>query len=340
VTPVLSLDLSVVIVSWNVCALLRDCLKSVTGAQWDRPQSATSSVDSAQPEGLVFSNDTPKTDRRSLTTEVIVVDNGSSDGSVEMVRSEFPQVTLIANPENLGFPTGNNQGITAAQGRYVMLLNPDTKVLGDAFPTLVHYMDAHPDVGLVGPQLLYPDGQVQSSRRRFPTLGTLFFESTWLAPLAPSSLLDRYYVLDQLDNAVLDVDWVTGAAMLARREAVQQVGGLDEGFFMYSEELDWCRRIKGAGWRVVYLPTARIVHYVGKSSEQAVAARHINFQRSKIRYARKYHSRRIAALLRLYLFGLYTSQLGFELFKGAAGHKRALRWQRARVYWQVLKSGL
>jgi GT2 family glycosyltransferase len=304
-------DLSVVIVNWNVASLLRACLASLI--------PATS---------------------QSFDVEVIVVDNASSDDSVVMVNTEFPQVTLIANRDNRGFAGGNNQGIAAADGRYVMLLNPDTEVLGDTLVTLVNYMDDHPDVGLVGPQLLFPDQQVQSSRRRFPTLGTLFFESTWLEALAPRTLLERFYVLDQPDDAVLDVDWITGADMLARREAIQQVGGLDEDFFMYSEELDWCRRIKAAGWRVVYQPAARVIHHVGKSSAQAVPERHINFQRSKIHYTRKYHGQRFAAVLRVYLLMLYIWQLGLEMVKGVAGFKRPLRWQRVAAYWQVLKSGL
>jgi N-acetylglucosaminyl-diphospho-decaprenol L-rhamnosyltransferase len=289
---------------------------------------------------LQSSQPTSQQTNQQISTEIIVVDNASTDGSVEMLSAEFPQATLIANADNRGFTVGTNQGIMAAQGRYILLLNPDTKVLGDALATLVRYMDAHPEVGVVGPQLLYPDGGVQSSRRRFPTLSTAFLESTWLESWAPRSLLRRYYVLDQPDEATLDVDWVTGAAMLARRETVEQVGGMDEGFFMYSEELDWCRRIKAAGWRVVYCPAAQIVHCEGKSSEQAVPARHINFQRSKVRYTRKYHGPRVAMALRLYLLGTYAWQLGFEFVKGMAGHKRALRWQRVRAYWQVLRSGL
>jgi GT2 family glycosyltransferase len=221
----------------------------------------------------------------------------------------------------------------------VLLLNADTKVLNDALAVLASYLDAHPDVGLVSPQLIYPDGSVQSSRRRFPTLLTLFLESTWLEALAPRSLLRRYYVQDQPDDATLDVDWTMGAAMLVRRE-ILQVGGMDEGFFMYSEELDWCRQIKQAGWRIVYHPEAQIIHYEGKSSEQAMPARHVNFQRSKIYYTRKYHGPRIAAALRLYLLSLYVWQLGMEMVKGVLGHKRELRWQRVRAYWQVLKSGL
>ncbi len=311
----MSPDLSVIVVNWNVRDLLRCCLASVL---YPHPHTPT------PPPSL----------------EIIVVDNASTDGSVEMIRAEFPQVSLIANADNRGFPAANNQGIAAAQGRYVLLLNPDTEIVGDALTTLVRYMDTHPDVGMVGPQLLHPNGCVQSSRRRFPTLATLFLESTWLESWAPRSLLRRYYFLDQPDDVTLDVDWITGAAMLTRREAIQQVGGLDESFFMYSEELDWCRRVKAAGWRVVYHPAAQVVHHVGQSSEQAVPARHINFQRSKIRYACKYHGPRVATALRLYLLGLYIWQLGLESGKWLVGHKRPLRAQRIAAYWQVLCSRL
>ena len=303
-------DLSIIIVNWNVRDLLRRCLLSL------------------------------QTGSSSLRVEVIVVDNGSTDGSVEMVRAEFPQVHLIANPDNRGFPAANNQGIKIAQGRYVLLLNPDTEVLGDALATMVGFADDHPDVGVVGPQLVNPDGSVQSSRRRFPTLATAFFESTWLQPYAPRRLLERYYVLDRPDDEVQDVDWVTGAALMARREAIEQVGPMDEGFFMYSEELDWCRRFREAGWRVVYLPMAQIVHHVGKSSEQVLPARHIHFQTSKVRYFRKYHGPLAAEVLRWFLLGNYAWQLGLEAAKWVVGHKRPLRAQRIGAYWQVLRSGL
>lgn len=307
----MNVDLSIVIVNWNVRDLLRSCVTSILASV---PASSN--------------------------PQIIVVDNASTDGSVAMMCTEFPQVTLIPNTENRGFTVGNNQGIEIAQGRYVLLLNADTEVLGDALPILTHYMDAHPDVGLVGPQLLFPDGQVQSSRRRFPTRTTLFLESTWLESLTPRSILERYYVLDRPDASITDVDWVTGAAMLIRRQVIRQVGGMDEGFFMYSEELDWCRRIKAAGWRVVYYPPAQIIHHEGKSSEQAVPERHINFQRSKIRYTGKYHGRGAAAALRCFLLATYSWQLGLEVIKGILRHKRALRRQRAKAYWQVLRSGL
>ncbi len=302
--------LSIVIVNWNVRDLLRRCLSSILA------------------------------DSPSRTLEIIVVDNGSSDGSVEMVRAEFPAVHLIANAENRGFPAANNQGIAVARGRYILLLNPDTEIVGDALATLVVFADAHPDVGMVGPQLLYPDGSIQSSRRRFPTLATGFFESTWLQKYAPRRLLERYEFLDQPADAVQDVDWLYGAAIMARREAVAQVGPLDEGYFMYSEEMDWCHRFRAAGWRIVYLPTAQVIHHEGKSSEQVVAARHIHFQTSKVRYFCKYHGRVAGEALRLFLLGNYVWQLGLEGIKWLLGHKRPLRSSRIAAYRQVLRSGL
>jgi len=272
--------------------------------------------------------------------EIIVVDNASGDGSVEMVRTEFPGVHLIANVDNRGFPAANNQGIAIAGGRYILILNPDTEVVGETLATMLAFADAHPDVGVVGPQLLNPDGSVQSSRRRFPALLIAFFESTWLQPCAPRRLLERYYVLDRPDDVVQDVDWVTGAALMARREAVEQVGPLDEEFFMYSEELDWCRRFREVGWRVVYLPAAQIVHHEGKSSEQVVPARHIHFQTSKVHYFYKYQGPLIAEALRLFLLGNYAWQLGLEGAKWLVGHKRPLRVARIAAYRQVLASGL
>ena len=300
-------DLSIVILSWNVRDLLRRCLQSVGGR---------------------------------LALKVIVVDNASSDGSAEMVRAEFPGARLIVNQTNRGYTGGNNDGIAAATGRYVLILNPDTQVIGDALDTLVVYADAHPDVGVVGPQLINPDGGVQSSRRRFPTLITALFESTWLQSIAPRSVLRHYYVLDQPDDVVQEVDWVMGACLLVRREAIQQVGLLDEGFFMYSEEMDWCRRIKRAGWKIVYLPEARVIHYSGKSSDQVAAQRHIYFQTSKVRYFRKHHGAAAAGVLRVALLTMYAWQLALEAVKGALGHKRPLRRERVRAYWQVLRSGL
>jgi N-acetylglucosaminyl-diphospho-decaprenol L-rhamnosyltransferase len=306
------MDLSIVIVNWNVRELLRHCLSSIYQAT-----------------------------EASFELEAIVVDNASGDGSVVMVGESFPQVHLIANDENLGFTRGNNQAIAQSRGRYVLLLNPDTEVVGGALSTMVQYMDTHPQAGALGPQLLYPDGSVQPSRRRFPTIATAFLESTVLQQWFPDNrVLRRYYIRDRGDDEVQEVDWVVGACLLARRQAIEQVGLLDEKFFMYSEEMDWCRRFKERGWRVVYLPTAQVIHHEAKSSEQVKSLQHIQFQRSKALYFRKHHGRWQAEVLRLFLLITYVYQLLLESLKWLVGHKRPLRAERIRAHWQVLRSGL
>jgi len=300
--------LSILLLSWNVRDLLRTCLAHLPLA---RPE-----------------------------VEIIVVDSASTDGSAEMVRDEFPQVQLIASSENLGYSRGNNLGLRAAAGRYLFILNPDTEIVGDAVAQMLAYLEAHPRVGVLGPQLISPDQTVQSTRRRFPTLATAFFESTWFQSLAPRRWLDDYYARDLPDEAVAEVDWVIGAALCVRREAYEQVGGLDENFFMYSEELDWCRRLKAAGWKVVYFPPAQVIHHEGRSSEQVPAATHIRFNSSKVRYFRKYHGPLAAETLRWFLLGNFAAQLVLEFAKGLVGHKRQLRAERVAAYRQVLKSGL
>lgn len=302
--------LSIVIVSWNVQQLLRTSLHSIF----------------AHADGLEL--------------DVIVVDSASADGTVAMVENEFPQVNVLAQAKNVGFARGNNIGIAAATAPNILLLNPDTEVVGNALSEMVAFLEQNNDVGIVGSELLNRDMTHQSSRRRFPTVWTLFFESTWLQRVAPKSILRRYYMWETADHTTTDCDWVSGACMLTRRDVIEQVGGFDEAYFMYSEEMDWCRRIKDVGWRIVYYPAAKIIHHVGKSSEQAVAHRHINFNRAKLRYVRKYHGRFPYLALRVFLLFNYIQQIEIELFKGILGHKRPLRWQRIGVYWQVLRSGL
>lgn len=302
--------ISVIIVSWNVADLLRRCLSAIAD------HSA------------------------GLDCEIIVVDSASTDDTVAMVQRDFPGVHLIPRADNVGFPRGNNLGLAHATGDYLVLLNPDTEVVGDALATLVACLRDHPDVGLVGPELLNSDGSHQSSRRRFPTTATLFFESTWLQPLAPRRLLRRYYAEELPSDAAADVDWVTGACMATRRDVVHRVGGMDEAYFMYSEELDWCRRIKAAGWRVRYLPAAQVIHHAGKSSEQAVTARHVNFNRARLRYTRLYHGRLVYAALRGWLLLGFAGQIAVEGAKWVLGHKRPLRRQRIASYRDVLRTGL
>jgi GT2 family glycosyltransferase len=302
--------LSIIIVNWNVKALLRQCLQSLLG---DSEESG-------------------------FPTEIIVVDSASTDGSPDMVSREFPQVHLIASQENLGYARGNNTGAAAARGRYLFLLNPDTVVERGTLARLVTYMDSQPAVGVLGPQLLWPDGTIQSSRRRFPTVGSLFWESTLLGQWFPDNPYSRrYHLADQPADQPQVVDWVVGAALLIRREAWLQVGPLEEGFFMYFEETDWCRRSAAAGWQSHYLPAAWITHYEGKSSEQVLAARTLRFQRSKIRYTRKYFGSGWALALRLFLQLTFGFQWLEESGKWLVGHRRTLRRARMAAYGQVLR---
>ncbi len=316
-------DLSIIIVSWNVADLLAACLESIQ----------------AGPVYVVPPGERPAPGQERLTVEIIVVDSGSTDHTAEVLR-RFPAVRVLAQAENVGFTRGNNLGLRAARGRYLMLLNPDTRVIGDALPTLAGYLDAHPEVGIVGPHTLNPDGSTQSTRRRFPTFLTALFESTWLQPYAPPGVLRRYYVSDRPDDGVFQVDWMQGSALMARREVYEQIGGLDERFVMYSEEMDWCRRAKDAGWQVVYVGTAHIVHHGGKSTDQVVARRHIYFQQSKVRYFYKHHGRLAGEALRFFLLGNYAWQWALEWLKGRLGHKPALRRERTAAYREVLRSRL
>lgn len=303
-------DVSIIIVSWNVAQLLQDCLQSVYDT-------------------------TP-----NLSLEVIVVDSASSDDTVQVIQSKFPQVMLMAQTDNVGFTRGNNIGLAVAHGRHVFLLNPDTIILGDTIDQMVAYLDENPTVGIVGPHTLNTDMTHQSTRRRFPTIGTAFFESTWLEGIAPRHILDRYYVRDMADDVLGAVDWVQGSALMARHEVYDQIGGLDEGYVMFWEELDWCKRAKLAGWGVTYLGTSKMVHHGGKSTDQAGARKHIHFQESKLRYYKKFHGAGFALLLRIFLLLNYTWQIMVEGIKALLGSKRTMRRERITVYWQVLRSGL
>jgi N-acetylglucosaminyl-diphospho-decaprenol L-rhamnosyltransferase len=331
----LSPDITVIIVSWNVRDLLRSCLNSLLaspGIRWDHH-----TVD-GDPAGTGST-----AARQPLTGEVIVVDNASADGSVSMVAEEFPWVRLIASPENLGFTAGNNRAIPQSRSRYVLFLNPDTEVTGDALAAMVACLEDRPEIGVLGPELRYGDGSLQSSRRRFPTLMTALFESTPLAWHWSGNPWARRYHMDDVPppaGGIQRVDWVVGAAFLVRREVIEQVGGFDEGYFMYSEELDWCRRAVGAGWQVAFLAGAQVVHYEGRSSEQIAGAREIRFQTSKVRYFRKVHGALAGEMLRAAVLAMFCFEWALEGVKRLLGSRRDLRRERMAAYGMLLKSGL
>lgn len=308
-----TLDLSVIAVTRNTRDLALRCLASVAASL-----AAT-----------------------ELTWEAIVVDNASTDGTVAATHERFPTARVVESGANLGFSAGNNLGLRAARGRALLLLNPDTEVVGDALPRLLATLGSDPGIGVVGPALRYPDGSPQESRRRFPTHLTPFLESTLVQHYwGRNRVLDHYYVADRPTSARQEVDWLSGACLLVRREALERAGGFDEGYFMYSEELDLCARIRAAGWRVLYEPAATVVHHEGASSAQAVPRRHIDFNASKVRFYRRRYGPIFGEVLRAFLLLNYVAQLAQEGAKWLVGHKRPMRRQRIGAYLAVLRSGL
>jgi GT2 family glycosyltransferase len=196
---------------------------------------------------------------------VVVVDNGSVDGSPEMVAAEFPQAVLLRNGENLGFAKGCNQGMEVGRGRYFILLNSDTTLVGDALSELVRFMDEHPEAGAGGCALLYPDGYLQGACGRFPGLANTIRRQLDIEAARLRARDGRMYFsnpfLSYTEHGMMrDVDWVAGCCMIVRREVVAQVGAMDESIFLFAEEWDWCYRIKSHGWRVLYTPSPKVVH--------------------------------------------------------------------------------
>jgi len=272
--------------------------------------------------------------------EVIVIDNASADGTADLAR-QFAGVRVIENPTNIGFVRAVNQGLKLATARYLLILNPDAELRPGALPALVRFMAEHPRVGLAGPKLLNQDGTLQPSRRRFPGLLVLFTESTLLQWWFPKlGIFRRFYCEDLPAEEPQPVDWVTGACMLVRREAVEEVGPLDERFFMYAEELDWCRRLWAAGWEVYYVPAAEVVHQEAASSRQEPVRQRANFYASRWKYTAKYYGPVVGMLLRGWLLFDLFLELALEVLKLAVGHKPALRWDRIRVLAGVIRSGL
>jgi GT2 family glycosyltransferase len=263
-------DLSIVIVNWNTREFLSRCLRSVYDTTLD------------------------------LDFEVIVVDNGSADGSQEMVQQEFPGVSLIANTENKGFAKANNQAIRRSRGRYVLLLNSDAFVRENTIEHTVAFMDGHPEAGMAGCKLLFEDGRLQPSCYSFPTLFTEFFIAVGLDRLFPKSRLFGKYGMTYWDfDDIREVDVILGAFMLVRATAVDEVGLMDERYFMYSEEVDWCYRFREKGWKIYFYPHVEAVHLGGGSTRRVRAEMLIRLYGSRIEFFRKHHGRLSACLLKL-----------------------------------------
>jgi GT2 family glycosyltransferase len=267
--PVVSLKLSVVIVNWNTAELLRECLKSLH-------------LETFAARGY----------------EAIVVDNASSDGSTAMVEHEFPLARLIRMNTNGGFSKGNNAGIRQSRGEFVLLLNSDTEVQGNALELMCSRMKADPKIGALGAQLRNPDGTVQLSCRRFPSYKTaLFNRKSALTRLFPRNRFSQAYLMTHEGHEqTREVDWVIGACLMTRRAVLEQVGLLDEHFFMYAEDVDWCFRMRLRGWSVVYFPEAVVMHHYERSTTKVPFKMNYQRHRSMWKFYMKHYSRGIVLM--------------------------------------------
>ena len=268
--PKSKIILSIIVVNWNTRNLLAGCLESIARSHEARP----------------------------LTTETFVIDNASGDGSAAMVRQRFPWVRLIENQENVGFATANNQGIAQATGRYVLLLNSDTVVHAGALQKLVEFMDAHPKAGACGARLLNADGTLQHACHPMLTPEREFWRLAFLEHLIPRAT----YPMHRWDETTpRQVEVIKGACLLLRRESLDQVGSLDEDYFMYTEEVDLCYRLAQAGWELWYVPQALVTHFGGASSGQMPEEMYLQLYHSKLQFYRKFGGERRSKRFKTYL---------------------------------------
>jgi GT2 family glycosyltransferase len=297
-------EVSVIIVSYNTRELLRECIESILCEQGN-----------------------------GLGVEVIVVDNASADGSAAMVAERFPQVRLIANPDNRGFGAACNQGLEVAQGRYALILNADIRAQPGALQRLVEFMDAHPDAAVCGGQLRYPDGRIQPSCARELTLWWVFCEQSLLAKLFPRTRLFGGYWRTHWDfSATIETEQVMGACMMLRRPFPR----FDEDYFLYCEDTDLCYRVRQAGGKIYYVQDAVFVHHLGASGEPQRAQMVIYYNRGKERYFRKFHSAWQARVCRWLNKGgaLLRVLLGLGGVVLTLGRHAGFR-RYAATFWQV-----
>jgi GT2 family glycosyltransferase len=253
-------ELSIIVATWNARKRVQECLTSLTHQELESSQ------------------------------EIIVIDNASTDGTRDLIRKQFPQVTLVHNDRNLGFAKANNIGIRLAKGKYLCLINSDVNVPTGCFVKMLRYMEENPSIGILGPKMLGTDGKVCRSCMRIPTLWNSVCRALALdSVFKRSQIFGGFLMNDFRHNRIKDVNILNGWFWMIRREAINGVGPLDERFFMYGEDLDWCRRFHQAGWRVVFYSEAEAVHYGGASSANAPIQFLIEMERANLQYWEKYH---------------------------------------------------
>jgi len=290
-----SVDLSIVIVAWNVRELVLDCLASIREA------------------------------KLGVSYEVILVDNGSVDFTVETVSRQFPETRILALPKNIGFGAGNNRGLEVMRGRHAVLLNSDTIVLPGGLEACVRYLDQNSRVGAVGPQLLNPDRTKQNCIHNSPNLLSEIVGQSLLRRLFP-----RRYPSKGVDyDGPVQVEAVLGACLFVRREVIDEVGMIDEGYFFFLEETDWCHRIRAAGWRIAHLPDAYVIHLYGESTKKKTPLRtRIEYYRSRYLFFRKNRSHAAYRTLR----AIVMAKILFGVVFGgrrADEYRKILAWHRA-----------
>ncbi|MFA5158895.1 MAG: glycosyltransferase family 2 protein [Candidatus Omnitrophota bacterium] len=267
--------------------------------------------------------------------EIILIDNGSQDEIGEKVAGEFPEVRLIETGRNDGFSRANNLGIVNARGQYMLLLNSDTKILEPVFDRLVQIMDSRPEVGCLGPQHVGGDGRHQVSYGKFPDLFTEILRKIVDYRIALNDLNIRGH-LRELCSIEQEVDWLSGSCLLLRREALRQAGLFDESFFMYFEDIDLCKRIHERGWKIVFCPLSKILHYSGQSVKENILAGLVAYRQSQIYFARKHYGRRGDYIVRIVLFLKFGTIVARALLEFAA--KKLLGRNTEAAYIKMLLS--
>src|SRR5690625_5220479 len=286
-------DLSIVIVNWNTLEMLRECLDSVRASEGGR------------------------------AAEVIVIDNASEDGSADMVATEFPETRLIRNAENRGFAAANNQGFAIARGRYILLLNSDTLVHGDVLADSVAWLDAHPEVGAMGCRVLNTDGSVQLTCSMYPSILNQLLQASGLWKLRRPRFFGRFLMTYWQRDSERMVETISGCYLLVRARVIEEVGPLDEDFFFFGEETDWCRRMRDAGWKLAFAPVGEITHHGSASVRKLNHRRDVMLTEAKVRLHRK-HGGVVHAGIVWLIAGLFNgSRAAFWTLRGIPGDETA-----------------